>query len=534
MTEDTKVMLINTGSIRPNQTKLEMYKLPENYDSIKKSIQNEGIIEPLLVNKKTNVIISGNLRLQIAKELGLPQVPVIFTDIKEDEMDVKSISTNQTRTKSYSEILREIEFFEKHYAIKRGQRTDLKPEVKKIKEDRDAFLNTVSRTTREKVKSIASMAEKIYGRDSEQFKGVFRSLDNQKTTLNGLHQHLLDVMQRKRNEEIIPKTYNISRENTKIYNKSCEDMSEVATESINAIITSPPYFLMKVYDNGENELGQEREIELYLLNLMKIFKECHRVLRNDGSLFVNINDCVLGGRYQAVPHYFVVKMLEIGWILNDEFLWIKRNPTYTRGKRSVRSHEPIFHFVKSSDFYYTDEWLKDLADKEDKISYGINKSSPKVRSGMDFRDGVLTTNVANTQGLRKKSKIEKGIHLTHSATFPIDVPAVCALLTTREGDTILDCFAGTSTVGRFARLNNRKFVGYELNPQFVMASEVNLMDIPNWNIIFNIPSKTPMISFSTGIESFKTELDDPQTTPIEYIKPFKGFTKMFNRSLRFV
>ena len=219
----------------------------------------------------------------------------------------------------------------------------------------------------------------------------------------------------------------------------------------------------------------KKKILIFILKLLiVIFKECFRVLREDGSCFVNINDCVIGGKYQAVPHRFVLKMLDLGFQLNDElFVDSRVTPNSTHGKRSVRSHEPIFHFVKSSDFYYNDEWLQDLTDKEDKITYGINKTNPKVRSGMDFRKGVLTTNVANTGDLRSKCK-EEGFHLTHSATFPIDVPAICGLLTTREGDTILDCFTGTSTVGLFARSNNRKFVGYDMNPEFIKASEVRI------------------------------------------------------------
>jgi site-specific DNA-methyltransferase (adenine-specific) len=467
------VTLVSPSTLIPNKTKLDIYQNPSNYYDIKKNIQEHGILEPLLVNRKTNVIISGNMRLKIALELGMPEIPVILKDVEEKEMDIKSVSTNQQRVKSYFDILKEIEFFEQHYKIKKGQRTDLNPDLKELKEKRDSFLREHSRTMREKVKAVASLAADLYGKETEEYKGIFNALDNQKTTLNGLYQHLLDKTRRKQNAQVIPEKYEIIRENTKIYNHSSEDMYEVKTGSIHAIITSPPYLQMRDYGNGENELGQEKEIDLYLLNLMRIFRECHRLLRDDGSLFVNINDCVLGGQYQAVPHYFVIEMLKLGFILNDELLWIKQNPVYTKGKRSVRSHEPIFHFVKSPNFYYNDEWLQNLTDKEDKITYGINKTNPKVKSGMDFREGVLSTNVANTGDLRKKCK-EEGFHLTHSATFPIDVPAICGLLTTRDGDTILDCFAGTSTVGLFARSNNRKFIGYDMNPEFIKASEVRI------------------------------------------------------------
>jgi len=69
MVKKDVVVLVNINSICPNKKKLEMYQPPENYDNIKSSIENEGIIEPLIVNDKTKEIISGNIRYQIALSL---------------------------------------------------------------------------------------------------------------------------------------------------------------------------------------------------------------------------------------------------------------------------------------------------------------------------------------------------------------------------------------------------------------------------------------------------------------------------------
>jgi len=478
MEKKSEVILVNINTIHTNKKKLEMYQTPENYNNIKWSIENEGIIEPILVNEKTKEIISGNLRYQVALDLGIKEVPVLFQDVEQEEMDIKSISTNQQRKKTVTEILKEIQFFEEYYKIKKGQRTDLSKEYKKIKETRDEFLKTISRDTYDKIKAIDKMATDLYGKDSHKYKSVFSSLNKSKTTLNGQYQTLVDMTKRKRNEKIVPKKYKITSEWTTIYNKSSEDMSEIESGTVNCIITSPPYFQMRDYGTGDDQIGLEQTVDVYLVNLMKIFKECYRVLRDDGSCFVNINDCVIDGKYQAVPHKFLLRMLELGFIFNDELLWIKRNPTYTRGKRSVRSHEPIYHFVKSDNFFYNDEWLNNLIDSKSSISYGSGKSDPKILSGLDFRDGVLKTNVSSTSELRKESKDKRGFHLTHSATFPIDVPSICALLTTKEEDTILDPFSGTAVVGEFARKLARYYIGYELNPEFALASEVRLIKIP--------------------------------------------------------
>ena len=140
MSKKDVIIKVSPSMLIPNQRKQEIYlDRPNNYDEIKKNIEEQGIITPLLVNKNTHVIIDGNVRLLIALELGLKEVPVIYREIAEKEMDVKSVSANQQRIKSYTEILKEIEFFEQHFKIRKGQRTDLDPEMKKQGKQRCGF-----------------------------------------------------------------------------------------------------------------------------------------------------------------------------------------------------------------------------------------------------------------------------------------------------------------------------------------------------------------------------------------------------------
>jgi DNA modification methylase len=154
-------------------------------------------------------------------------------------------------------------------------------------------------------------------------------------------------------------------------------------------------------------------------------------------------------------------------------MWLKNNSQYTFGDRSVRNFEPIFHFTKSANHYYDSTWLESFVDEKNDISFGTTGIKPKIISAIDFRDGVLQSNGSNTLELRRKCA-EKGFFMEHSCTFPIDLPLICVLSTTRPGDTVLDLFNGTATTGEVCVLTDRKYVGYELNPQFVMASEVRL------------------------------------------------------------
>jgi DNA modification methylase len=240
---------------------------------------------------------------------------------------------------------------------------------------------------------------------------------------------------------------------------------------------------MKVYQLPSNQLGQENTVEEYMDNLKKHYLEVYRVLRNDGSLFVNINDCCKNGEYQLVPQRFVLMMNSIGFILNDEFQWLKQNPRPTGGKRSVRRHEPIFHFVKSKEFYYNEEWLKQSTDETNSFTIGTTKECPKLTSSLDFYGGVLKTGVASTRELKSKCE-EVGVMLDHQATFPIDVPMMCLLMTSRPNDLILDNFNGTSVTGQ-AVMNlgeGRRFVGYEPSPEYMVASKIRLSDYDLSNV----------------------------------------------------
>jgi site-specific DNA-methyltransferase (adenine-specific) len=169
-------------------------------------------------------------------------------------------------------------------------------------------------------------------------------------------------------------------------------------------------------------------------------------------------------------------MLKNGWRLNDEILWLKNNPVYTGGKRTVRSHEYIFHFVKSdaTDFFYNEALVEKFYDGDQSYIYGDGKKLPKFLSGMDFTKGSrIKTNVANTGELRKQCGTE-GFYLSHSATFPADIPGLLVLLTSKEGDLVVDPFNGTGVTGEVCKVLGRSYVGYDLNPEFIMATEVRM------------------------------------------------------------
>jgi DNA modification methylase len=475
---NNQVVTVNTNDLVLNQTIVDIYSTPENFADIKSNILQFGVIQPILVNRSNMVVISGNLRLKIARELGHLTVPVIFCDLSEGELNIIALSTNFQRKKSLLDVKRELDIIEKYFNVGQGTRTDLNPQLKEEADRKKSTMSSIPKYAVDSIRKAERLTKQLYGNNAtEVLESELQKVDKGQGSMNSLVKRLEKDANDLTNRSVVPDTFQLDLGDVKVFNHTCETMYELEDKSVASIVTSPPYFSMRDYGNGESELGLESDRNEYLNNLIKIFNECKRVLKDDGSLMVNINEKVENGSYRGVVHQFVGAMLNNGWDLNDEIIWLKNNPQYTAGKRSVRSHEYIFHFVKKGckDFYYDGELAKKVSDPNGLCVYGKD-NKPKFFSGMDFRDGTLRTNGANTGVLRDQCK-DAGFILTHSATFPLEVPTLLVLLTSKPGDLVVDPFNGTGSVGEVCRYSGRNYVGYELNPQFIMATEVRMKNI---------------------------------------------------------
>jgi len=172
-------------------------------------------------------------------------------------------------------------------------------------------------------------------------------------------------------------------------------------------------------------------------------------------------------------------MMDKGWLLSDSLIWLRNNPIFTRGKRTVKCDEVVFHFVKSPNYYYTLDWIPEVSDRADikgevSILYGKNELKSKPRSVLDFRGlNVIDSNVPSTTWLKKECEV-RGIAYTHSATFPEIIPEVCIRSTSKEGDLVADLYHGSGTCGAIATILRRRYTGFELNPDYINQSMVRL------------------------------------------------------------
>jgi site-specific DNA-methyltransferase (adenine-specific) len=303
------------------------------------------------------------------------------------------------------------------------------------------------------------------------------------------------------------------------------DCRSIATkfedDSIQTIITSPPYFNMRNYGNDE-QIGLEETAKEYILELCGVFDLFKPKLKKGGSLFVNLNDKYVNKSLQMIPYLFAKMMTKRGWILRNQIMWVKPNYQPSPVKdRMVNAHEPIFHFVKSQSYYYDIDCLrtptvdrKDNADavyerfknriadsilspeqkanayekldklhSESRLDGGarirLNDGKTKASFGGDTklsgRAKELQTNgfyflTNNPKGKTPPDILSvnvKSLRGSHEAPFPELLIEPLIMASSKEGDIILDPFVGSGTLLLVADRYNRVGVGIELNEALI-------------------------------------------------------------------
>ncbi len=247
----------------------------------------------------------------------------------------------------------------------------------------------------------------------------------------------------------------------------------LAAESVQCCVTSPPYWGLRDYEHPA-QIGSESSPEIYVENLVALFREVHRVLRKDGTVWLNVGDgyarnggtgnhgpnAVVGNtkkmiqkRNCKVPDCWGLKDRDLiglpwrvafalqadGWILRSKITWVKKNPMPESVKnRPTSATEEVFMFAKSPTYFY-------------------NPNGVREESGANLRNHWILSPDSSRSG--------------HPATFPRELARRCILLGSREGDTILDPFSGSGTTGIAANELNRQAILIELNPTYAETSK---------------------------------------------------------------
>lgn len=300
-----------------------------------------------------------------------------------------------------------------------------------------------------------------------------------------------------------------------------EELRRLPDGSCSTCVTSPPYYGLRDYETV-GQLGLEQTPEEYIEKMVEVFREVRRVLKDDGTLWLNIGDSYAtrsgnqpprntknscGHTSKQVPHGYKYKDLmgipwllafalrADGWYLRADIIWHKPNAMPESVKdRPTKAHEYIFLLSKRSTYYYDAEAVKETA-----VGFGPDNPGRKKGNSRTFRGGSAYTNnqaknnstsverqshglVPNESGKRNRRSVwtvatrpYKGAHF---ATFPEALVRPCILAGSRPGDTVLDPFAGSGTVGVVAVQEKRDFIGIDINPTYSKMSEQRIQDVP--------------------------------------------------------
>jgi site-specific DNA-methyltransferase (adenine-specific) len=295
-----------------------------------------------------------------------------------------------------------------------------------------------------------------------------------------------------------------------------ERLAEIPDESVHCCVTSPPYYGLRDY-GFEGQIGLEKTPEEYVARLVEVFREVWRVLRADGTLWLNLGDsytangkqsphrglsktsdrcaprknprnpfCYETGEFEypersipdglkpkdliGIPWRVAFALQGDGWYLRSDIIWHKPNPMpESVTDRCTKAHEYVFMLSKSKRYFYDNEAVKEPSVSDHPSGNGFKRDarlSYRDQNGARGNDDQWR-NVGGTRNRRDvwtiATKPYKGAHF---AVFPEALAEVCIKAGCPEGGTVLDPFAGSGTTGAVAKSLGRDYILIEANPDY--------------------------------------------------------------------
>jgi DNA modification methylase len=291
-----------------------------------------------------------------------------------------------------------------------------------------------------------------------------------------------------------------------------EQLKTLPDNHVNCVVTSPPYWGLRDYGQ-EGQIGLEQSPDDYVSKMVEVFREVKRVLRDDGTLWLNIGDSYSGsGKGPAgnlgkkhnerhlehktggiipegtkpkdlvgIPWMLAFALRADGWYLRQDIIWAKPNvmPESVRD-RCTKSHEYVFLLTKSPKYYYDHVAIKEPVSEVSlkRAQSGWKSNRPSAKAGPNGVDvEQMGTRFVNPEGRNKRdvwfipTASFKGAHF---AVMPERLVEPCILAGSPEGGVVLDPFFGSGTVGVVALKNKRNYIGIELNPEYAALAKDRL------------------------------------------------------------
>jgi len=297
-----------------------------------------------------------------------------------------------------------------------------------------------------------------------------------------------------------------------------EQMKTLDSQSVDCCVTSPPYYGLRDY-GVSGQLGLEETPEEFVNNLVKVFQEVRRVLKDDGTLWLNLGDSYVGGGrggnsdaitgegknksqvsklrksfrrdkaecapnnkqkiidlktkdLMGIPWRVAFALQTDGWYLRQDIIWNKPNAMpESVTDRCTKAHEYIFLLSKSKKYYFDSKSIKEPAVYSGKFTEPTRGMGYGVARGANGRSPDRDGGFKPNDGLRNKRSVwtvnTKPFRCAHFATFPQELVEPCILAGSPVGGIILDPFFGAGTTGVVAKKLGRDWVGCELNEEYL-------------------------------------------------------------------
>lgn len=279
----------------------------------------------------------------------------------------------------------------------------------------------------------------------------------------------------------------------------CRDiMRRWAQEGVKAqtCVTSPPYYGLRDYGH-DGQIGLEETPEEYIAAMVEVFRCVRDVLADDGTLWLNIDDSY-GKKKQlmGIPWRVAFAMQQDGWVLRQDIIWSKTNPKpEPMWGRCARSHEYIFLFAKSANYYFDGDSIRGEPKREAAEQLLSNRKSKRTAKDkaryemaqamygenatqMSRTIGAMFSGYTELKGPSKKSVwsvAPASYSGAHFAVFPEELIEPCIMAGAPAGGIVLDPFMGSGTTAQVAQNLGRKYIGCELNPDYKPLQDQRLM-----------------------------------------------------------
>lgn len=239
--------------------------------------------------------------------------------------------------------------------------------------------------------------------------------------------------------------------------------------SVQTIVTSPPYFGLRDYGE-DGQMGAEATPSEYVARMVELFHELRRVLADDGTLWLNLGDSYLDQQLAGFPWMVAIALKADGWRLRSDIIWSKPDamPEGHVKNRPTKAHEYVFLFAKSDRYFFDSAGITEPVQH----NHLIGKRRDRKHDSTTLRNDSGSSNYGKPTRIRRSVWTVANEHFpgAHFAVFPSDLIRPCVLSGSRLGDTVLDPFSGSGTTGMVATQEGRKYIGFDLNSDYLDLS----------------------------------------------------------------